>query len=86
MGAVLVLPFVLLVFFTADGYQMPLRAGYALLVVGVCTAAWWGLRLRGRVRAPRGLVIADRGATLIAVILGAWTSLLHISRALGAPS
>ena len=86
MGAVLVLPFVLLVFLTADEYQLPLRAGYALLVVGVCTAVWWGFRLRGRVSAPRGLVIAARGAILIAVILGGLTSLPHISRALGAPS
>ena len=86
MGAVLVLPFVLLVFLTSDEYQLPLRAGYALLVVGLCTATWWGLRVRGRVSAPRGLVIAARGAVLVAVMLGVLTSLPHISRALGAPS
>ena len=65
MGAVLVLPFVLLVFLTSDEYQLPLRAGYALLVVGLCTATSWGLRVRGRVTTPRGLVIAARGAVLI---------------------
>jgi hypothetical protein len=86
MGAVLVLPFVLLVFLTSDEYQLPLRAGYALLVVGLCTATWWGLRVRGRVSTPRGLVIAARGAVLVAVMLGVLTSLPHISRALGAPS
>ena len=86
MGAVLVLPFVLLVFLTSDEYQLPLRAGYALLVVGLCTATWWGLRVRGRVSAPRGLVIAARGTVLVAVMLGVLTSLPHISRALGAPS
>ena len=86
MGAVLVLPFVLLVFLTSDEYQLPLRAGYALLVVGLCTATWWGLRVRGRVTTPRGLVIAARGAVLVAVMLGVLTSLPHISRALGAPS
>ena len=86
MGAVLVLPFVLLGFLTSDEYQLPLRAGYALVVVGLCTASWWGLRLRGRVSTPRGLVIAARGAILIAVILGVLTSLPHISRALGGPS
>ena len=86
MGAVLVLPFVLLVFLTADEYQLPLRAGYALLVVGLCTAAWWGLRVRGRVTTPRGLVITARGAVLVAVVLGVLTSLPHISRALGAPA
>jgi hypothetical protein len=83
---VLVLPFVLLIFLTADEYQLPLRAGYALFVVGLCTATWWGLRVRRRVSAPRGLVIAGRGALLVAVILGVLTSLPHISRALGAPS
>ena len=86
MGAVLVLPFVLLVFLTSDEYQLPLRAGYALLVVGLCTATWWGLRVRGRVTTPPGLVIAARGAILVAVMLGVLTSLPHISRALGAPS
>jgi hypothetical protein len=86
MGAVLVLPVVLLVFLTADEYQLTLRAGYALVVVGLCTATWWGLRIRGRVRTPRGLVIAARGAVLVAAMLGVLTSLPHISRALGAPS
>ena len=86
MGAVLVLPFVLLVFLTSDEYQLPLRAGYALLVVGLSTATWWGLRVRGRVSTPRGLVIAARGALLVAIILGMLTTAPHISRALGAPS
>jgi hypothetical protein len=86
MGAVLVLPFVLLAYFAADEYQLPLRVGHALLVVGLCTATWWGLRIRGRVSTPRGLVIAARGAVLVAVMLGVLTSLHHISRALGAPS
>ena len=80
----LVLPFVLLVFLTSDEYQLPLRAGYALLVVGLCTATWWGLRVRGRVTAPRGLVIAARGALLVAIILGMLTTAPHLSRALGA--
>ena len=86
MGAVLVLPFVLLVLLTSDEYQLSLRVGYALLVVGLCTATWWGLRVRGRVTTPRGLAIAARGAVLVAVMLGMLTSLPHISRALGAPS
>ena len=86
VGAVLVLPFVLLIFLTSDEYQLPLRAGYALLVVGLCTATWWGLRVRRRVSTPRGLVIAARGAVLVAVMLGVLTTLPHISRALGAPS
>ena len=85
-GAVLVLPLVLLVFLTSDEYQLPFRAGYALLVVGLSTATWWALRIRGRVSTPRGLVIAARGALLVAIILGMLTSAPHIFRALGAPS
>ena len=85
-GAVLVLPVVLLMFLTADEYRLTLRAGYALVVVGLCTATWWGLRIRGRVTTPPGLVIAARGAVLVAVMLGVLTSLPHVSRALGAPS
>jgi hypothetical protein len=86
MGAVLVLPFVLLIFLTSDEYQLPVRTGYALLVVGLCTATWWGLRIRGRASAPLSLVIAARGALLVAIILGVLTSLPHISRALGGQS
>ncbi len=86
VGAVLVLPFVLLVFLTSDEYQLPLRAGHALLGVGLCTATGWGLRVRGRASTPRNLVIAARGIVLVAVILGVLTSAPHISRALGAPS
>ena len=86
MGAVLVLPFVLLLLLTADEYQLPLRAAHALLVVGLCTAVRWGLRIRGRVTAPWGLVIVARGALVVAVIVGALTSAPHISRALGASS
>ncbi len=86
MGAVLVLPFVLLVFLTSDEYRLPVRAGYALLVLGVCTAASWALRINGHRSAPRALAIAARGALAVAVILGVLTSLPHVSRALGAPS
>jgi hypothetical protein len=83
MGAVLVLPVVLLIFFTADEYQLPLRAGYALVVVGLCTATWWVLRVRGRPEPPRGLKFAARGALLIASVLGVMTTLPHIAGALG---
>lgn len=86
LGAVLVLPFVLLVFLTSDEYQLPLRAGVALLAIGLCTATWWGLRIRGCASAPPGLVIAARGALLVAVMLGVLTTVPHITRALGAPS
>jgi hypothetical protein len=86
LGAGLVVPFALLVFLTADEYQLPLREGYALVVVGLCLATWWILRIRGRATAPRGLVVVARGALLLAVILGVLTTLPHLFRALGAPS
>jgi len=86
MGTVLGLPFVLLIFLASDEYQLPLRAGYALVVVGLCTAAWWALRVRGRADAPRALVMAARGALLVATVLGVMTTLPHIARALGTPS
>jgi hypothetical protein len=86
MGSVLVLPFVLLVYLTSDEYQFPLRAGYALFVVGLCTAIWWGLRVRGRVDAPRGHAIAARGALYVAVILGVLTSSPPLAPAHGPPS
>lgn len=81
-----VLPFVLLVLLTSDEYNLPLRPGYALFAVGLSTVTWWGLRVRGRVSAPRGLVIAAPGALPVTVALGVLTSLPHISRALRAPS
>jgi hypothetical protein len=83
MGLVLVLPFVLLLLLTSDEYALPVRAGYALLVVGLCTASWWGLRLRGRVVVPPALAIVARGALAGAVILGVLTTAPHIARALG---
>jgi hypothetical protein len=86
MGAVLVLPFVLLVFLTSDEYELPLRAGYALVLVGLCTATWWAMRVRGRASRPQALLVAARAAVLVSVVLGVLTSLPHISRALGAPS
>ena len=83
IGAVLVLPLALLSFLAADEYELPIRAGYALVVVGLCTAASWALRGRGRPELPRSLEIAARGALLIASVLGVLTTLPHIAGALG---
>ena len=86
VGAVLVFPIVLLVFLSSDEYALPLRAGYALVVVGLCTTVRWWLRVGGQVSPPRNLVLVARGAILVAVVLGLLTSLPHVSRAVGAPS
>jgi hypothetical protein len=83
LWALLIFPFVLLVFLTADSYGAPLRAGFALLVVGLCTVAWWGLRVRGHSIPPRSLVVIGRVALLAAVVLGLVTEFPHISRAMG---
>jgi hypothetical protein len=83
MGAVLILPFVVLVLLDSDEYQSPLRAGVAMLVVGVCTVTWWGSRLRGHSSAPASLVVAGRAALLASVVLGLITELPHLSRAMG---
>jgi hypothetical protein len=82
-GAVVVLPFVLLVLLASDEYALPLRAGYALFVVSLSTAAWWVLRIRGRGSMPWGLVVAARAALVVAIILGVLTTAPHLSRALG---
>lgn len=86
LGLVLVLPFLLLIFLTSDEYDLPLRAGLALLLVGACTATWSGLRIRGRMSPPRSLIVAARSALFVALVLGFLTALPHVSRALGAPS
>jgi hypothetical protein len=83
LGAVLIFPIVLLVFLTSDAYGAPLRAGFALIVVGMCTVVWWVLRVRGRSSVPRALVVSGRLALLIAVVLGLATELHHISGAMG---
>lgn len=83
LGALLIFPFVLLVFLASDAYGASVRAGFALLVVGLCTVAWWLLRLRGRSMVPSGLVIVGRAALLVTVVLGLLTELPHISRAIG---
>jgi hypothetical protein len=83
LGALLIFPFVLLVFLTSDSYGAPLRAGFALIIVGLCTVIGWILRARGRASAPRPLIVTGRAALMAAVILGLATELPHISRAMG---
>ena len=83
IGAVMVLPVVVLGLLASDAYALSLRAGYALFAVGLSTAAWWVLRIRGRGSTPRGLVVAARAALLVAIILGVLTTAPHLSRALG---
>jgi protein-S-isoprenylcysteine O-methyltransferase Ste14 len=83
LGAIMVLPFLVLELLTSDGYRAPIRAGLALLVVGLCTLAWWLLRLRGRSEPPRALTSLGRVAVLLATALGFLTALPHVRSAAG---
>ena len=85
LGLVLILPLALATLLAQPEYRAAIRAGWALLVVGLCTLAWWALRVKGRASPPRWLTLTGRGALLVAVVLGVVTSLPHIRRATGMP-
>ena len=74
----LILPLVVVAMLDQPNYRAPIRAGWALAVVGICTLAWWVLRVRGRTAPPRCAgghrrAVARRGA-----VLGVVTILPHI--------
>jgi hypothetical protein len=83
LGLVLILPIVVSVLLQQHDYAAPVRAGFALAVVGICTLAWWVLRARGQAEPPRALRITASLALLAAVILGGVTGLPHILGAAG---
>lgn len=83
LGLALILPLALAILFDQSEYAAMIRVGWGLLAVGLCTLAWWVLRLRGRPEQPRGLLLTARAALLVTVILGAVTSLAHILGAAG---
>jgi hypothetical protein len=64
-GSLLVFPVVLQAYLAASA-----PVGLALVAVGVATLAWWTIRLNGRDGMPTALVVAGRGALLVAVVLG----------------
>ena len=58
--------------------------GLAFLVAGGATVAWWGMRLRGAVDAPRTLTLVGRiGLVLAILVLGTLDLVPEVSRALG---
>jgi hypothetical protein len=83
LGLVLILPVVVSILLTQHDYDAPIRAGFALAVVGVCTLAWWILRARGQSEPPRPLRMVASLALLVAVVLGGATGLPHIIGAAG---
>lgn len=85
MGLVLIFPLVVAILLDQTDYQAPIRAGWALAVVGVCTLIWWVLRVKGRSAPPTALRRAGTVSLLVAVVLGVVTSLPHILSAAGMP-
>lgn len=85
MGLVLIFPLVVAILLDQSDYRAPIRAGWALAVVGACTLTWWVLRVKGRSAPPKALRLAGTVSLLVAVVLGAVTSLPHILSAAGMP-
>lgn len=85
MGLVLIVPLVVAILVDQSDYRAPIRAGWALAVVGACTLTWWVLRMQGRSAPPKALRLAGTVSLLVAVVLGVVTSLPHILSAAGMP-
>jgi hypothetical protein len=85
IGLILIVPLVVAILLDRPDYGAPIRAGFALLIVGVCTLAWWVLRVRGQTIRPRWLTLSGRSALVVAAVLGVITSLPHIRSATGMP-
>ena len=85
IGLLLILPLVLSILLQQTEYRAPIRAGWALAVVGACTLIWWILRAKGRSAPPKALRLAGTVSLLVAVVLGVVTSLPHIRGAAGMP-
>jgi hypothetical protein len=77
-GSLLILPIVLQAYLAAATLL-----GLALVGVGMATLAWWAARLKGRDRPPSILVVAGRGALLVAVALGTLDLGPDVAAALG---
>ena len=84
-GLVLILPLVVAALLDQPEYRAPIRAGWALAVVGGCTLTWWALRVKGRSAPPKTLRLVGTTSLLVAVVLGVVTSLPHILTAAGMP-
>lgn len=83
MGLVLIVPVAIAILLNEREYRAPIRAGWALAVVGGCTLIWWVLRAKGRSEPPLALRLAGGISLLVAVGLGVVTSLPHILGAAG---
>ena len=85
LGLVLILPPTVGILLGGPEYTAPVRAGWALAAAGVCTLAWWVLRVRGDSTPPRALRLIGSGSLVAAVILGFVTTVPQVTGALGLP-
>lgn len=83
IGLVLIVPVVIAILLDQPDYRAPIRAGWALAVVGLCTVTWWILRVTGRSVPPMVLRAAGMVSLVAAIALGVVTSLPHILGAAG---
>jgi hypothetical protein len=83
MGLVLIVPLVVAILLDQSDYRAPIRAGWALAVVGACTLTWWVLRVMGRSAPPKALRLVGSVSLLVAVALGVMTGLPQILSAAG---
>ncbi len=64
-------------------YDAPIRAGWAIAATGLCTLAWWVIRVRGRSTPPRALRLLASMLLAAAAILRVVTSLPNVLGAAG---
>ncbi len=85
IGLALIVPPTVGLLLGGPEYHAAIRAGWALVVAGVCTLTWWWLRVHGGSTPPRALRLVGAGSVLSAVILGVVTSLPQVTGAVGLP-
>ncbi|MEO7119149.1 MAG: hypothetical protein ABIZ34_09290 [Candidatus Limnocylindrales bacterium] len=83
LGVIAVLPLTALELLASDEYDAPIRTAVGLVVVGLCTLAWWLLTLRGRAVAPPALTLTARIALVATFVLGLVNALPHVAGAAG---
>jgi hypothetical protein len=83
LGLAWVLPVSVILLLDQPEYDAPIRAGWALALVAICTVTRWVLRVSGRPGAPTLLRLGGTASLRLAGILGMMTGLPHILSAAG---
>lgn len=81
-ATIVMVPSVLAVLFVGD--RPRILVGLALVVAGGATLLWWRMRLHGRTRPPRDLVLVGRASLVAIVVLGIVDLAPEVIEALGA--